>query len=421
MMEDKNSCYMILQLADGDDLREYLAKNFNKLRWADKFRIAKDIAQGLSYLHRRDIFNCELDDEKILNYMRQLRDAILEYRIGHLDYAEFTNINGIGKGGFGSVFETQWKGKKVALKRIEMDKFLEEMEVQKLIREFAENGNLREYLENEFLKLQWSDKLHIAEEIALGLGFLHDQGIIHRNLHSKSILVHDRRMLVADFGISNQTEELVKSAIEMPEYVDPQYLMKSSYKLDKKSDIYSLGVVFWEISSGRPPFNSLDKLKKIFKLVNGAREIPAKNTPFNFVELYSKCWAHNPNERPLIRKALENFGLSKLMLESSIATNSICGIAGYVEPQCFINPQYKRNKTSDIYSLGVILWEISSGRPPESDYTAILKIISGERDKPVANTPEKYIELYSDCWNLEPEERPEISEVFDELNKLLSD
>jgi hypothetical protein len=80
----------------------------------------------------------------------------------------------------------------------------------------------------------------------------------------------------------------------------------------------------------------------------------------------------------------------------------------YVEPQYLRNPKYELNMKSDIYSLGVLLWELSSGRPP----------LNEEREKPVANTPLKYLLLYQKCWQDDPNLRPEINEVYEILSKL---
>ncbi|RIB25805.1 kinase-like domain-containing protein, partial [Gigaspora rosea] len=66
--------------------------------------------------------------------------------------------------------------------------------------QYANGGNLRKYLKNNFLELQWGDKFRMAKQIAQGLFYLHSKNIVHRNLHSKNILVHDGIMLIADFG-----------------------------------------------------------------------------------------------------------------------------------------------------------------------------------------------------------------------------
>ena len=63
---------------------------------------------------------------------------------------------------------------------------------------------------------------------------------------------------------------------------------------------------------------------------------------------------------------IADFGLSKPWAD--IGSNSaVLGMVAYIEPQCFIIDNYKRNEKSDIYSLGVLIWEISSGKPPFSE------------------------------------------------------
>jgi hypothetical protein len=97
------------------------------------------------------------------------------------------------------------------------------------------------------------------------------------------------------------------------------------------------------------------------------------------------------------------------------------GIIEYIEPQCFKNKKYKKNKESDIYSLGVLLWEISSGRPPFSDCLRCLVdsyIKDGVREDPIKDTPSKYQELYEKCWDDKPELRPGIEEVHEILSQL---
>ncbi|RIB07306.1 kinase-like domain-containing protein, partial [Gigaspora rosea] len=168
-----------------------------------------------------------------------------------------------------------------------------------LVLEYANNRNLRNYLQTN--KLDWKEKKRIATEISLGLLYLHKNEIIHRDFHSKNILICDKRVKIADFGLSKAIEstELIKSElIAMISYVEPQCLMQDFYKHDKRSDIYSLGVIFWEISSGKPPFehhSHYGVLKKILK------ELSVPNTPVLYKELYTKCWDYDPKKQPEIR------------------------------------------------------------------------------------------------------------------------
>ena len=100
-------------------------------------------------------------------------------------------------------------------------------------------------------------------------------------------------------------------------------------------------------------------------------------------------------------------------------------MTSYVAPELFnpkLSPTYSTK--TDIYSLGVLLWEISSGRPPFKDYEndslLIMNIChQGLREKFVVNTPPDYHKLYTDCWNEDPNKRPIIDKVYDNLKSML--
>ena len=84
----------------------------------------------------------------------------------------------------------------------------------------------------------------------------------------------------------------------------------------------------------------------------------------------------------------------------------------------FQEPNHKRNEKSDIYSLGILFWEISSGRTPFLNFNSTFiphNICGGLRETPVVNTPLKYQQLYQKCWDADPESRPDINEVHEAL------
>jgi serine/threonine protein kinase len=103
---------------------------------------------------------------------------------------------------------------------------------------------------------------------------------------------------------------------------------------------------------------------------------------------------------------LADFGLSKRIEESSNLQSKLFGIIPYVDPKSFNRGSdpaqiYSLNEKSDIYSVGVLLWEISSGRPPfyvednQYDIGLALSILQGLRETPAPNTPEDYIKVYT--------------------------
>ena len=105
---------------------------------------------------------------------------------------------------------------------------------------------------------------------------------------------------------------------------------------------------------------------------------------------------------------LADFGLSKNIAESS-NTSRILGVIPYIDPKIFSNQNnidnqsknYKLNKKSDVYSIGVLMWQISSGRRPfyiegiEYDISLALSIKEGEREKMIDGTPIEYYNLYT--------------------------
>ncbi|KAF0403896.1 kinase-like protein [Gigaspora margarita] len=286
-----------------------------------------------------------------------LKIAIHKRYINSYDYSEFSVHKPIGKGGFGIVYKAKWKadGSDVALKQlniIPMDKKTVQRSVKELkniqkvcnkhpniigfygvtrdrgfynmVLQLANNGDLREYLKINFPMLEWADKLRMAREISDGLEFLHNNDIIHRDLHSKNILVHDEKLLISDFGLSkDETSKTSSASVHgMQAYIDPQCLENVSYKRSKKSDIYSFGVILWEISSGRLPFQSLPKTPYaiIIHVSKGGREKPVEGTPDSYIQLYKKCWNDDPNKRPELEEIQEN--LLDLSRNENFGTNN---------------------------------------------------------------------------------------------------
>src|SRR6185437_10081355 len=105
-------------------------------------------------------------------------------------------------------------------------------------------------------------------------------------------------------------------------------------------------------------------------------------------------------------------GLSKSATESD-NDNEIYGIIPYVAPEIFQGQKY--TKASDIYSFGMIMWELMTGRRPfwdqSHDTYLIIKICDGLRPPIVTNAPEGYIELMQRCWHSDPMKRPAASEI----------
>ena len=103
---------------------------------------------------------------------------------------------------------------------------------------------------------------------------------------------------------------------------------------------------------------------------------------------------------------MADFGLSRKIVEAS---SKIFGIIPYVDPKCFSNDKnqsenYKLSKKSDVYSIGVLMWQVSSGRRPFEDQGANfylqMDIQRGKREEIIHGTPTKYSNLYNTWFNI---------------------
>ncbi|CAB5383368.1 unnamed protein product [Rhizophagus irregularis] len=275
-----------------------------------------------------------------------LVDKIIYY----YDSQEFNNFSKIGSGGFSAVHAAYWKNTtKFAIKKFNeslssMEEIINEINLMMIashpniirfygvtklkdetdrinysfVLEYADGGTLERHLrDNTKTLIKWEIQFKFAREITGAILWLHDNKIIHGDLHPKNVLIHQNTIKLSDFGCSRQQGKdsytLTKSRGVIP-YVDPKILDVKGYDLNEKSDIYSLGVIFWELTSCSSPINyetRNDNTPIILRILSGEREKPIPNTNDKFVALYEKCWRQEPDERPDIHKV--NSELDKII------------------------------------------------------------------------------------------------------------
>ncbi|CAI2188556.1 15347_t:CDS:1, partial [Funneliformis geosporum] len=119
-----------------------------------------------------------------------------------------------------------------------------------------------------------------------------------------------------------------------------------------------------------------------------------------------------------------DLGISKLSTESSVNDNECYGIIPYIAPENFQGQKYKKyTQASDIYSFGMIMWELMTGRSPfwdqNFDIDLIIKICDGIRPPIITNAPEGYIKLIQNCWDSDPNKRPNIDEILKLINEII--
>ncbi|POG66832.1 kinase-like domain-containing protein [Rhizophagus irregularis DAOM 181602=DAOM 197198] len=176
-----------------------------------------------------------------------------------------------------------------------------------IITNYYKSGDLTHYISKDFLNISWRIKLIKLRGMIKGLEILHKENIVHQDYHSGNIFVRNSNndyflasVVTGDFGIS-------KSAIETSDddnevygiipYVAPEVFQGQKYT--KSSDIYSFGMIMWELMTGRRPFwDRSHDTDLIIEICDGLRPPIVTNTPEGYIELMQKCWHSDPNERP---------------------------------------------------------------------------------------------------------------------------
>ncbi|CAG8590250.1 10815_t:CDS:2, partial [Racocetra persica] len=292
----------------------------------------------------------EIDGESGSNWIKMMTK---KNYINSIDYTEFGNIDHLAIGDSSVIQKAVWitKEKEVVLKKVLPDELIiEQVEHEELVKEikafnsindnlndvdrkyiveffgissreefflvleYADKGDLETYLIQTPLK--WEQKVNITRQVTCGLRFLHTNQILHRDLHTGNVVIKSDnsnlgiRAIIIDFGLSrvvsrnSRSNQHVKGRII---FMDPIILNRLCITFGEiytySSDIYSLGVIMWEISSNGQRMPEDDA--KIFANLNRKHVKPVAGSTLSFVELYEKCWDENPGNRPDINCVYE--------------------------------------------------------------------------------------------------------------------
>ncbi|XP_062157541.1 serine/threonine-protein kinase STY13-like [Alnus glutinosa] len=181
-----------------------------------------------------------------------------------------------------------------------------------IVTEYAKGGSVRQFLmkrQNRAVPLKLAVKQ--ALDVARGMAYVHGPGLIHRDLKSDNLLINaDKSIKIADFGVARievQTEGMTPETGTY-RWMAPEMIQHRPYT--QKVDVYSFGIVLWELITGNLPFQNMTAVQAAFAVVNkGVRPtIPHDCLPI-LSEIMTRCWDANPDVRPPfaeVVKMLEN-------------------------------------------------------------------------------------------------------------------
>ena len=178
-------------------------------------------------------------------------------------------------------------------------------DLEYIVMELIDGITLKQYMQKKGNKLNWREALHFITQIVKALGHAHSRGIIHRDIKPHNIMVlRDGSVKVADFGIarvaSGGHSTLTQEALGSVHYISPEQARGSH--IDARSDLYSAGVVLYEMITGRLPFEGDTPVSVAIQHINSIplspREIdPA--IPEALEAITMKAMAPDPDNRYL--------------------------------------------------------------------------------------------------------------------------
>lgn len=253
----------------------------------------------------------------------------------------------IGVGGFGKVYRGYWNREVVAVKAARQDANEDPEDVKKgvlqeaklfwmlqhenivslkgvcleapnlcLVMEYARGGPLNRVLSGR--KIRPGILVDWAIQVARGMAYLHVEApisLIHRDLKSSNVLLseailsddmlEEKTLKITDFGLAREVYKTTRmSAAGTYAWMPPEVIKNSTFS--HASDVWSYGVLLWELLTGETPYKGIDALAVAYGVAVNKLTLPIPSTcPQPWRVLMEACWRSNPHERPKFREILQ--------------------------------------------------------------------------------------------------------------------
>ncbi|KAA8515107.1 hypothetical protein F0562_018106 [Nyssa sinensis] len=271
---------------------------------------------------------------KVLESSTILNKPLLPFQEWNIDFSELTVGTRVGIGFFGEVFRGIWNATDVAIKVfLEQDLTVENIEDfcneisilsrlrhpnvilflgactkpprLSMVTEYMEMGSLYYliHVSGQKKRLSWRRRLKMLCDICRGLMCIHRMKIAHRDLKSANCLVNKHwTVKICDFGLSRvltTTPMRPSSSAGTPEWMAPELIRNEPFT--EKCDIFSLGVIIWEICTLNRPWDGVPSVQVVYAVANDGLRLEIPEGPLG--KLIADCWAE-PDERPSCEEVL---------------------------------------------------------------------------------------------------------------------
>lgn len=176
-----------------------------------------------------------------------------------------------------------------------------------IVLEYISGGNLLDLLQNKDVMIETKQALSLISQTASGMSHLHSEGVLHLDLSARNILLQRDQsgviVKISDFGLSALTGGLDYDASDSRmfpvRWTAPEVLL--SRKLNKAADIWSFGVVVWEICERKLPYYELNNKEVVEAVCSKGVRLPKPtriSIPNELEQILNRCFSEDPNQRP---------------------------------------------------------------------------------------------------------------------------
>ncbi|XP_009623495.1 serine/threonine-protein kinase STY17-like isoform X2 [Nicotiana tomentosiformis] len=176
-----------------------------------------------------------------------------------------------------------------------------------IVTEFMSGGSIYNFLHKQKGAFKLPTLFKAAADVSKGMNYLHQNKIIHRDLKTANLLMDEHGVVkVGDFGVARVQAQTGVMTAETGTYrwMAPEVIEHRPY--DHKADVFSFGIVLWELLTGEIPYACLTPLQAAIGVVQqGLRPTIPEHAHPKLVELLQKCWQQDPTQRPDFSEILD--------------------------------------------------------------------------------------------------------------------